>query len=185
MFRKIFIIGASVVVALLALFLIAAALQPDDFSVERSATFDASPAALFAQVNDHRNFVKWNPFNELDPDVKNTFSGTDSGVGAVCYWKGNSRTGAGSSTIIESKPNELVRLRMDFKEPMENTSTVDFTFKPEGDKTLVTWKMYGPQNFVGKAFSLVMSTEKMCGPMFEKGLASMEKSAKQTTLEKP
>ena len=112
---------------------------------------------------------------KLDPNVKNTFSGPDSGVGAVCSWDGNSDIGAGSATIIESKPNELVRLRMDWKRPMEGVATADFTFKPQGDKTVVTWAMYGKNGFMGKAMSLFMSCEKMCGPEFEKGLADLGK----------
>ncbi|MES2476683.1 MAG: SRPBCC family protein [Verrucomicrobiota bacterium] len=175
MIRKI-LIGLAAVIAIL---LVVIALQPGDFRVERSATLAASPAALFEQVNDHRKFTVWNPWMELDPNVVNTYSGPESGVGAVCSWKGNSNIGAGSSTIIESKPHELVRMRMDWKEPMEGTSTVDFTFKPEGDKTVVTWAMYGPQTFMGKAVSLVMDCEEMCGPQFEKGLASLGKAATQ------
>ncbi len=176
--KKIFILVPVAIVALLALVLIAAAFQPDHFSVERSASLDATPAALFEQVNDHHNFEKWNPFSEGDPDVRNTYSGPDSGVGAACSWEGG-KSGKGTSTITESIPNELVRFRMDWKEPMEGTSTVDFVFKPEGEKTHVTWKMYGPQTFPGKICSLVMSTEKICGPMFEKGLANLEKAAKE------
>ena len=57
----------------------------------------------------------------------------------MCSWDGNNKIGAGSATIIESKPGELVRQRMDWKRPMEGTSTVEFTFKPQGDKTVVTW----------------------------------------------
>ena len=139
MLKKI-LIGLGV---LIVIFLIVVVTRPADFRVERSATLAASPAALFAQVNDHHNFTAWNPFMKLDPNVKNTYSGPDSGVGAVCSWDGNSDIGAGSSTIIESKPGELVRMRMDWKRPMEGTSTVDFTFKPEGGKTVVTWAMYG------------------------------------------
>ena len=57
----------------------------------------------------------------------------------------------------------------------EGTSTVDFTFKPQGDKTVVTWAMYGKNGFIGKAMSLFMSCEKMCGPPFEQGLADLGK----------
>lgn len=165
--------------AIVALLLVVIAVQPDSFSMQRSALIDATPEVLFAQVNDHKNFVKWNPFNELDPHVVNTFSGAEAGVGAVCSWKGNSKIGAGSSTIVESRPYELVRQRMDWKEPMENTGYVDFTFAEKDGKTLVTWKLYGPQNFAGKAFSLFMSTEEMCGPMFEKGLADLAELVKK------
>src|SRR6266516_6630027 len=121
--------------AVIAIFLIVAATRPGNFRVERSATLPASPAALFEHVNDHHKFAVWNPLMKLDPNVKNTYSGPDSGVGAACSWDGNSKIGAGSATIIESKPGELVRQRMDWKRPIEGTSTVEFTFKPAGDKT--------------------------------------------------
>ena len=169
MIKKILIGLAAVIV----LFLIIVATRPADYRVERSATLAASPAALFEQVNDHHKFVVWNPFMKLDPNVKNTFSGPDSGVGAVCSWDGNSDIGAGSATIIESKPGELVRQRMDWKRPMEGVANVDFTFKPQGDKTVVTWAMYGKNGFMGKAMSLFMDCDKMCGPQFEKGLADL------------
>jgi hypothetical protein len=63
---------------------------------------------------------------------------------------------------------------MDWKKPMEGTSTVDFTFKPDGDKTVVTWSMYGPQPFIGKLMSLFIDCDKMCGDQFEKGLKNLE-----------
>jgi hypothetical protein len=173
MIKKILIGIAAVVVV----FLIVAATRPANFRVERSATIAASPATLFEQVNDHHKFLVWNPFMKLDPNVKVTYSGPESGVGAVCSWDGNSDIGAGSCTIIESKPGELVRSRMDWKRPMEGIATVDFTFKPEGDKTLVTWTMYGTNGFMGKVVSIFINCDKMVGPQFEKGLADLGKVA--------
>jgi len=167
--KKIVIVLAAVVVV----FVVVVATRPADFRVERSAKLAASPAALFEQVNNHHNFNTWNPFMKLDPNVKNTYSGPESGVGAVCSWDGNSDIGAGSCTITESKPGELVRSRMDWKRPMEGTATVDFTFKAEGSSTVVTGAMYGKNGFMGKAVSLFMDCDKMCGPQFEKGLAAL------------
>ncbi len=162
------------VLAVIALVLIVAAFQPNQFSVQRSLVIAAPATALFEQVNDHRKFAVWNPWAKLDPNVKNTYSGPATGVGSVASWQGNREVGAGSQTIIETKPGELVRQRMDWKEPMEGTSTVDFTFKPEGERTLVTWHMYGPQNYVGKVMCLFMSMEKMVGSQFEAGLAHLK-----------
>lgn len=169
MIKKILLGLAAVIV----LILIIAAFQPGEFRVERSATLGAPPAALFAYVNDHHKFNEWNPWMKLDSAVKNTYSGPESGVGAACSWEGDSNVGAGTATITESKPGELVRLRMDWRKPMEGTATVDFTFKPEGDKTKVTWAMYGQNGYMGKLVSLFMDCDKMCGPQFEKGLASL------------
>ena len=163
--------------AIIGLFLLYAATRPAEFHVERSARLAASPMALFDQVNNHRKFTVWNPFMKLDPNVKNTYSGPESGVGAVCSWEGNSDIGAGSCTITESKPGELVRCRMDWKRPMEGTSTVDFTFKPEGDKTVVTWAMYGKNDFMGKVVSVFFDCDKMCGPQFEQGLINLGAAA--------
>jgi len=169
MIKKI-LIGLVVIVVVL---LVVIATRPSEFRVERSATIAAPASALFEQVNDHHKFTVWNPFMKIDPNVKNTYSGPESGVGAVCSWEGNNDIGAGSATITESKPYELVRERMDWKRPIEGTSTVDFTFKAEGDKTVVTWAMYGKNNFIGKAASLFFDCDKMVGPQFEKGLANL------------
>jgi len=161
-------------VGVVAIVFIAAAMQPASFRVERSATIAATPQALFEQVNDHRKFAAWNPWEKMDPSSKTIYSGAESGVGAIASWKGD-KVGEGSATITESKPGELVRQRMDWKKPMEGVSTVDFSFRPEGDKTVVTWAMYGENGFMGKLFSLFMDCESMCGPEFEKGLADLGK----------
>ena len=89
-----------VVVVAIALFLLFVALRPADFRVERSATIAAAPSVLFEQVNDHRKFTVWNPFMKFDPNVKNTYSGPDFGLGAVCSWDGNSKIGAGSAIAL-------------------------------------------------------------------------------------
>ncbi len=166
-------------VAILAILFVVAAMQPAAFRVERSLTIAATPTSLFDQVNDHKKFAAWNPWEKMDPSSKTVYSGADSGVGAVASWKGD-LVGEGSATITESKPGELVRQRMDWIKPMEGVSTVDFTFKPEGDKTVVTWAMYGENKFMGKLVSLFMSTEKMVGPEFEKGLADLAKVVSTT-----
>jgi hypothetical protein len=168
------------VIAVIAILLLIVALRPAEFRVERSATLSAPAAALFEQVNDHHKFSMWNPFMKLDPNVKTTYSGPEAGVGATCSWDGNKKIGAGSATIIESKPDELVRERMDWKRPMEGTSTVEFTFKPAGDKTVVAWAMYGKNGFMGKLVSLFMDCEKMVGPQFEQGLADLGKVVNRT-----
>jgi len=64
---------------------------------------------------------------------------------------------------------------MDWKRPMEGTSTVEFRFKPVGDKTVVTWAMYGKNGFMGKLVSVFINCEKMVGPQFEEGLANLGK----------
>lgn len=59
---------------------------------------------------------------------------------------------------------------------------MDFTFKPSGDKTVVTWAMYGKNNFMGKMMSLFFDCDKICGPQFERGLADLGEVAAATGL---
>lgn len=159
---------------LIAILLVVAAFKSPDFRVERSLTIAAPAEAVFPWFNSHKKFNEFNPWLKMDPDAKVEYSGPESGVGAISTWDGK-KTGKGKATITESKPNESVRLRMDWIAPMEGVSTVDYIFKPEGGKTTVTWAMYGKSNFMGRLFSVFMDCESMCGPEFEKGLAAVAK----------
>jgi hypothetical protein len=171
MFKKILI----ALVLIVAIFLVIVALQPADFRVERSATFAAPPAAAFAQVNDFHNWQAWSPWAKLDPACKYTYDGPASGVGASMAWAGNNEVGEGRMTILDSKPNELVRIKLEFLKPFAATNTAEFTFKPSGaGQTDVNWAMFGHNNFVAKGMCLFMSMDKMVGKDFEKGLAQMK-----------
>ena len=173
MFVKI-LIGIAVVLALLAIFI---ATRPAEFSVSRAATMNATPAAVFNQLNDFHKWEAWSPWAKMDPNAKNSFDGPTSGEGAKFAWDGNSDVGAGNMTITESVPNDHVRIRLEFVRPFAGVNDTLFTIKPAGDKTNVTWTMSGKNNFITKAISLVMDCDKMVGPQFEKGLASMESAA--------
>eukprot|EP01031_Cornospumella_fuschlensis_P018087 gene18087-biopygen15261 len=108
---------------LIALVLILAALavviatRPDDFRVTRSATIAAPPTALFEQVNDLKKWEAWSPWAKLDPNSKMTYEGPPAGVGAVAKWNGNNDVGEGIQTITESRPGELVRMKLEFIRP--------------------------------------------------------------------
>lgn len=172
MLKKI-LIGLGV---LIAVFLIVVAFQPSTFRVERSITIAAPAAAVFPHLNDLRKAQVWSSWKKFDPAAKYTFEGAPEGQGAIGTWEGNNDIGAGRQTIVESKPNELVRLRLDFLKPMESTCTGEFTLKPAASAggTTVTWALYGENNFIGKAFCLFMNQDKMIGGPFEEGLASLK-----------
>jgi uncharacterized protein YndB with AHSA1/START domain len=165
------LIGLAVVVVV---FVIIIATRPDDFRVTRSATIAAPPAAMFDQVNDFHKWDNWSPWAKLDPTCKNTFDGAPAGKGAVFAWDGNNKVGAGRMTVTESQPPELIRINLEFLRPFKATNTAEFTFKPEGNGTVVTWGMFGKSNFLSKAFGLFVNCDNMIGKDFEKGLAQMK-----------
>jgi hypothetical protein len=168
---KIILMSFVVVLVVLA---IVVAMQPEEFRVSRSAVMAAPAPAVFAQVNDLHNWEKWNPWQKVDPAMKLTFSGPPSGIGAAYAWQGNRDVGEGRLAIIESKPADLVRIKLEFLKPFAATNTAIFTFKPEGNQTAVTWSMEGRNNYFAKAINLCMNMDKMVGGQFEKGLADMK-----------
>ena len=97
-----------------------------------------------------------------------------SGTGAVYRWSGNADVGEGNATITESRPDELVRLKLEFIKPFANSCAAEFAFEPQGDQTAVTWSMSGKNTFMAKAIHLFIDMDKMIGGQFEKGLAKMK-----------
>lgn len=160
--------------ALILIFVVVVAIQPSDFRVERAVTIAAPPAAVFAEVNDLKKWDAWSPWAKLDPDAKVSFEGAESGQGAGMSWAGNEQVGAGTMTVTESRPDELVKLRVEITEPFEGSSQSQFSFKPETDQTSVTWTMSDHHNFLEKAICLIMNGKKMIGDQMKEGLAKMK-----------
>jgi len=150
------------------------ATRPGEFQVVRSATFAAPAPAVFAQVNELRKWEAWSPWAKKDPQMKQSYEGPAAGAGAVTSWVGNKDVGEGRMSIVESRPAELVRFKLEFFKPFAATNSAEFTFKEQGGRTAVSWSMSGRNNFVGKAMSVVFDFDKMIGADFEAGLASMK-----------
>jgi len=162
----------GLIIIAVGIFAVVAAMQPDDFRVERSQIINATPEVVFPHINNQKKAIEWSPF--MTPDTKTTYEGPVEGVGSIFKWSGKD-SGEGVSTITVSQPNKLVRLKLDFIKPFQGTNTADFELAPEGNGTKVTWSMYGKRDFVAKAMGLVMNCEQMVGPMFEDGLNRLKK----------
>jgi uncharacterized protein YndB with AHSA1/START domain len=176
MLKKILVALAVIVIVLV----IVVALQPATFRIARSTSIAAPVPKVFEQVNDFHKWDGWSPWAKLDPAMKTTFDGAPAGSGAIYSWSGNNDVGEGRMTLTESRPNELIRIKLEFITPFAATNTTEFVFKPEADKTMVTWTMFGTNNFMAKAFGLFMNMDKMVGGDFDKGLAQL-KSVAETT----
>jgi uncharacterized protein YndB with AHSA1/START domain len=162
---------------LFALLSIVIAGQPATFHVERSITMAAPPEAAFAHVNDLHAWAAWSPWEKLDPAMKRTYDGAPAGLGAKYAWIGNKEVGEGRMTIEKSEPGKLIRIKLEFLKPFEASNTATFTFEKTKAGNKTTWAMDGKNTFVGKAMSVVMDMDKMLGPDFERGLASLKAEA--------
>lgn len=150
------------------------ALQPAEYRVTRSAKINAPAGLIFDQINDFHQWPAWSPWAKLDPGMKVTHSGPEAGPGAAYAWVGNKDVGAGNMKILETRPKEFVRIRLEFITPFVSVANTEFTVQPEGGATTVTWTMDGTNGFIEKAFCLFQNMDKLIGPDFEKGLAQLK-----------
>lgn len=173
------ILGYTALTGLLAIgiVLIYVSTLPDDFRYQRSALMQAPPESVFPLVNNFHEWGKWSPWENIDPNLKRTYEGAESGKGAVYSWVGNAEVGEGKMEIEESKPSELISIKLEFFKPFAGVCPTKFQFEPSGDGTKVTWTMEGKNHFIAKAMCLLIDMDKMIGKNFEDGLEKLNKAS--------
>jgi effector-binding domain-containing protein len=118
----------------------------------------------------------------MDKDQVQSIQGTDGTVGAIWMWEGDT-VGKGMQTLTSLEPNKSVRAELKFVEPMESVSTATYDLEVVGDSTRITWGMEGKNGFMGRIMGVFMDMDKMLGPDFEKGLATLKGMAEQDHAE--
>jgi len=175
---RIFAAIGAVVVFGIAVVLVLAAMQPDQFRVQRSAAINAPPEKIFPLISDLKAWTAWSPF-EKDAAMKRTYSPSTSGKGAAYAWDGNSQVGAGNVLITDAPAPSRVSLNLNMVRPLEVHNAVDFTLTPAGESTTVTWAMRGEVPYFAKVIHVFMNMDKMVGGEFEKGLANIKAIAEK------
>lgn len=153
--------------------------QPEQFTVQRSATIEAPVPQVFALVADFQQWQKWSPWFKRDPAMKRTVSETSSGLGAKQEWESDTQ-GSGFQTTETFEENRLIRHKLVFVKPFEGTSEDEFAFEPIGDtQTRVTWTMFGQnKGFMEKLFFALFDLPSAIGKDFEEGLSLLSEAAK-------
>ena|SRR5690554_5629191 len=147
------------------------------YSLSRSVTVAATPERIRPLITQFPQWRRWSPFEQSDPDLKRDYRGAEEGVGAVYEWSGNAKAGAGVMTITAATANK-VDIHLRFLRPFKAESQHRFDLAPSGATTNVTWTMSGEQRgLMGLVMKLFMPVEKVMGPQFEKGLASLKQAA--------
>jgi hypothetical protein len=173
-----FKIVAIAIVVLLAAVLVCASTQPSTFRVQREVSIKARPEKIAGLISDFHSWSLWSPYEKLDPAMKKTFNGAESGRGAVYEWEGNSKAGTGRMEITDASASR-VAIKLDFQKPFKSHSVAEFTLDPQGDSTHVTWAMHGPNLYIGKVMGLFVNMDTLIGQEFEAGLANLKALAEK------
>jgi uncharacterized protein YndB with AHSA1/START domain len=143
------------------------------YTVERSRTIDAPAERVFPLIADFRQWTRWSPWEDVDPDLHRSYSGAESGVGAVYGWSGNRKAGAGRMQILRAEPNSRVEVDLQFEKPFRSRNTSTFVLEPLGDRTRVTWRMTGPRPAFMRLTQKFFDMDKLIGKDFDRGLDRM------------
>jgi len=146
----------------------------DTYTVERSLTIDAPAARIYEQIADFHHWTKWSPWEDVDPDLKRTYSGAESGTGAVYGWSGNRKAGQGRMEVTDATEPSRVQIDLVFEKPWKARNDTTFTIASQGSGSLVTWSMTGKKSLITKVMGVFKSMDKFLGPDFEKGLARLK-----------
>jgi hypothetical protein len=176
---EIIVIAAVVLAVAVAIVLALAATKPGSFSVRRATMVKAAPEKIFSLINDFHQWRSWSPYEHKDPAMKRSYSGAESGKGAIYAWDGNKNVGSGRMEILDaSQPSKIV-IKLDFFKPFEAHNTAEFTMLPQGDAsnatTDINWQMHGPAPFMSKVMQVFMNVDRMVGKDFEIGLANLKR----------
>lgn len=153
--------------AFVVLLLIVGALQPANWSVEKSMLIAAAPEKLFPYINSLKRWQEWISWKSS----VNKFEGPDEGAGGVQNWteKGSS----GRVELKESRHNQEVvyQLRMENDKYILNGR---ISLRPEGAVTRVVWSGWGEARSgpVGKLMMLLFKP--MIAKDYLKGLNNLK-----------
>jgi uncharacterized protein YndB with AHSA1/START domain len=168
-------ISLLVIVLLVGALLVYAAIKPDTFRLERSASIAAPPDKVFALINDMRQFNTWNPYADpkRDPQAVITYDAVTAGAGGAYSWQGD-KLGAGRMQIVESVAPQRVSAKLDFTKPFVAHNLVDFSIQPAGAGSAVTWAMHGPMPYLNRLMTIFFDMDKTVGKDFEEGLNNLK-----------
>jgi effector-binding domain-containing protein len=161
-------------ITVLVVILVVGFLLPRSRHVERSASIDAPPSVVFAQVNGFKHFNQWSPFVAVMPGAEYGWQGPDFGVGSSMTWTAaENPADSGHQTVVASTPYERVDIELDLGR--RGPAQVSYLLQPEGEGTRVTWALdtdFG-FNLVNRFFGLFL--DRQLGPLYAQGLANLKR----------
>jgi effector-binding domain-containing protein len=165
----------KILIFLVAVLIIIAAigfLLPRNIRVQRSVSIDRPASLIYATVNSFQLFYKWSPWQNLDPNMRQTMEGARDGVGAKLVWSGNDKVGSGSQLITASTADRSVASDIDFGKMGVAKSAI--LLEPQGSSTRVTWTLDVDMGAspIGHYFGLMM--DRMIGKDYERGLSKLK-----------
>jgi len=164
-----------VLLGLLAAAAIVSFFLPSHIHVERSIVINKDQQIVFDQVNNLQQWINWSYWDNIDPNMKSTFEGPESGKGARHNWKStHKQVGNGSMTIVENDPPNSLMTELNFEGWGSSMGGWTFDKVEGGTKTTIYMDVDLP--YTGRIMPGLMM-DKFMGEDFNKTLNGLKKWA--------
>src|SRR5690606_11614266 len=161
-----------VILVMIAIPLIVALFVPKDFNNESEIVINQPRQQVFDYVKHLKNQDHYGKWNQIDPDMKKDYEGTDGTVGFIAYWDSeNSDVGKGQQKITNIVEGERIDTELLFDgwdDPM--TASLITKDTEEENQTLVTWEASGRMPYPFNLMSLFYDMEED----FKEGLDNLK-----------
>jgi len=167
----------SVIAALIILLLVIAMFIKKEYTIEREISINQPVQQVFFYIKYLKNQDAYSVWNQLDPAMQRTYSGTDGTVGFTYAWDStNKQAGKGEQQITSIKEGERIDMALHFIKPFEGRSVAWMSTTPAaGNQSKVQWGINGKMNYPMNIMLLFMNMENMIGKDLSGGLANLKK----------
>jgi hypothetical protein len=165
-----------VIVGIIALLLIIAVFVRKEYAVEKEVVINKPKTEVFDYIKYLKNQDNYSVWNQMDPNQKRTYTGTDGTPGFIYAWDSDKdNVGKGEQEIKTINEGERIDLELRFKEPFEATDKAYMTTEAVADnETKVKWGFNGKMNYPMNLMLLFMDMESMLGDDLQKGLNNLK-----------
>lgn len=164
-----------VLLTIVVIFLVIPLFVDSDFKVSRSVTVSAPKMVVFDYLKHLKNQEEYGVWNNIDPDMKKSYEGTDGEVGFTYTWDSqNEDVGAGEQEIVAINEYDKIEYELRFKRPWESTNKAWFDIEGNNETTTITWSISGRVPYPFNFFNLFIDMEELIGKDLEEGLDNLE-----------
>lgn len=160
-------------VVIIAGIFIGAAFRPNTYTVERSMKINASPEKIFPHLISWKKGLEWSAWDKQEEEVKRTFTGPESGMGAVYEFEGK-KSGHGKLSYKSIVPNEEVKIDLTFYKPMQGSNDLTYSLKKDGEATVMKYHMTGPAPMIARIIWLFADMDKYMGDKFNQSMQNLK-----------
>ncbi|MBZ0327079.1 MAG: SRPBCC family protein [Altibacter sp.] len=170
-----------ILLGILALLILLAIIAPKEYEFKRSIIIDKPVSEVFQYVKLVKNQDYWSPWKKRDPNMKQSFTGTDGTIGFISKWESDHKqVGAGEQEIKNIIDKERVETELRFLKPWKSVSNAYLiTNGVDDSKTEVIWGFKGVNKVPFNIMMLVYNMDKAVGKDFEEGLTSLKELLEQ------